>query len=263
VSAFLFYLFGAIAIAGALGMVANVRNTVAGAVSLVATMIALGAIYVLLEAYLIGVLQILVYAGAIVVVFLFVVMLLNLRQEEYGPSRIPGAKVWAALITGLVLVQFLRLLPGSFGRAAETPPGFGGYRAALHGLRAGLRGDLAPAAGGDAGRRGAGEAEDRLMVVPVDHVIALSAILFAIGVVGTITRRNLIVILMSIEVMLNAVNLALVGFSRQWADVAGQVFVLMVIVVAAAEVAVGLGIVIAIFRNRESVNVEDASLLRW
>jgi NADH-quinone oxidoreductase subunit K len=101
------------------------------------------------------------------------------------------------------------------------------------------------------------------MVVPVDHVIALSAILFAIGVVGAITRRNLIVILMSIEVMLNAVNLALVGFSRQWADVAGQVFVLMVIVVAAAEVAVGLGIVIAIFRNRESVNVEDASLLRW
>ena len=101
------------------------------------------------------------------------------------------------------------------------------------------------------------------MVVPVDHVVALSAILFAIGVVGAITRRNLIVILMSIEVMLNAVNLALVGFSRQWADLAGQVFVLMVIVVAAAEVAVGLGIVIAIFRNRESVNVEDASLLKW
>lgn len=127
-SAFLFYLFGAIAIAGALGMVANVRNTVAGAVSLVATMVALGAIYVLLEAYLIGVLQVLVYAGAIVVVFLFVVMLLNLRQEEYGPSRIPGAKVWAALISGLVLVQFLSLLPGSFGPAAEAPEGFGGYR---------------------------------------------------------------------------------------------------------------------------------------
>lgn len=101
------------------------------------------------------------------------------------------------------------------------------------------------------------------MVVPIDHVVALSAILFAIGVVGAITRRNLIVILMSIEVMLNAVNLVLVGFSRQWADLAGQVFVLMVIVVAAAEVAVGLGIVIAIFRNRESVNVEDASLLKW
>jgi len=101
------------------------------------------------------------------------------------------------------------------------------------------------------------------MVVPLEHVIGLSAVLFAIGAVGAVTRRNLIVILMSIELMLNAVNLALVAFSRQWGDLAGQVFVLMVIVVAAAEVAVGLGIVIAIFRNRESVDVEDASLLKW
>lgn len=101
------------------------------------------------------------------------------------------------------------------------------------------------------------------MVVPLEHVIGLSAALFAIGAVGAVTRRNLIVILMSIEVMLNAVNLALVAFSRHWADLTGQVFVLMVIVVAAAEVAVGLGIVIAIFRNRESMDVEDASLLKW
>jgi NADH-quinone oxidoreductase subunit J len=129
VSAFLFYLFGAIAVVGALAMVGNVRNTVAGAISLVATMIALGGVYVLLEAYLIGVLQVLVYAGAIVVVFLFVVMLLNLREEHYGPSRIPGAKVWAGLVGGLVLVQLVLLLPGSFGPAAELPQGFGGYRA--------------------------------------------------------------------------------------------------------------------------------------
>ena len=97
----------------------------------------------------------------------------------------------------------------------------------------------------------------------IDHAIALSAILFAIGAVGAITRRNLIVVLMSIELMLNAVNLALVAFSRLWGNLDGQVFVLMVIVVAAAEVAVGLGIVISLFRNRESVNVEDVSLLKW
>jgi NADH-quinone oxidoreductase subunit K len=101
------------------------------------------------------------------------------------------------------------------------------------------------------------------MPVPIEHVIALSGLLFAIGAAGALARRNLIVILMSIELMLNAVNLALVAFSRQWGDVTGQIFVLMVIVVAAAEVTVGLGIVIAVFRNRESVNVEDASLLRW
>ncbi len=106
-------------------------------------------------------------------------------------------------------------------------------------------------------------------MIPMEHVIGLSALLFTIGVIGALTRRNLIVILMSIELMLNGVNLAFVGFNRIWAEVGGavavdgQVFALMVITVAAAEVAVGLGIVIALFRNRDSVNVEDVSLLRW
>ena len=86
---------------------------------------------------------------------------------------------------------------------------------------------------------------------------------------GVVTRRNLIVILMSIELMLNAVNLAFVGFNRLWpaarqgSELDGQVFVLMVITVAAAEVAVGLGIVISMFRNRDSVDIEDVSLLKW
>ena len=106
-------------------------------------------------------------------------------------------------------------------------------------------------------------------MIPTDHVIALSAVLFMIGVVGVATRRNLIVVLMSIELMLNAVNLAFVGFNRLWPGTAdapaldGQVFVLMVITVAAAEVAVGLGIVISLFRNRDSVDLEEASLLKW
>ena len=106
-------------------------------------------------------------------------------------------------------------------------------------------------------------------MVPLEHVIGLSALLFVIGVAGVAIRRNLIVVLMSIELMLNAVNLAFVGFNRLWPGTAdaprldGQVFVLMVITVAAAEVAVGLGIVISMFRNRDSVNLEDVSLLRW
>jgi NADH-quinone oxidoreductase subunit K len=106
-------------------------------------------------------------------------------------------------------------------------------------------------------------------VVPLEHVIALSTILFVIGVIGVATRRNLIVVLMSIELMLNAVNLAFVGFNRLHTGTAGapaldgQVFVLMVITVAAAEVAVGLGIVISMFRNRDSVNLEEVSLLKW
>ena len=106
-------------------------------------------------------------------------------------------------------------------------------------------------------------------MVPIEHALALSAVLLVIGGLGALTRRNLIVILMSIELMLNAVNLAFVGFNRVWPGQPGapaydgQIFVLMVITVAAAEVAVGLGIVISMFRNRDSVNVEDVSLLKW
>jgi NADH-quinone oxidoreductase subunit J len=127
VSALLFYVFGALAVAGALGMVLNVRNTVAGAMSLVLTMVALGGVYVLLEAYLIGVLQILVYAGAIVVLFLFVVMLLNLRGEQFGPERLAVGKVGGVIVAALLLAQLLWLVP-VFGPPAELRPGFGGYR---------------------------------------------------------------------------------------------------------------------------------------
>jgi len=123
-----FYVFAALAVIGALGMVLNTRNTVAAALSLVVTMISLGGVYVLLEAYLIGVLQILVYAGAIVVLFLFVVMLLNLRHDEFSPQRQLATKVVAGAIGLLVLVQFLQLLPGAFAAPAAVPEGFGGYR---------------------------------------------------------------------------------------------------------------------------------------
>jgi NADH-quinone oxidoreductase subunit J len=123
----LFFVFAALAVAGALGMVLNVRNTVAGAMSLVLTMVSLGGIYVLLEAYLVGVLQILVYAGAIVVLFLFVVMLLNLRGEQLGPERIRVAKVIGVVVAALVLLQMLWLVP-KLSAPAALPPDFGGYR---------------------------------------------------------------------------------------------------------------------------------------
>ena len=101
------------------------------------------------------------------------------------------------------------------------------------------------------------------MPIPPELVVGLSAILFGVGVVGALVRRNIIVILMSVELMLNAVNLALVAFSRMHGNGDGHVFVLLVITVAAAEVAVGLGIVISLFRNRDTVDVEDVSLLKW
>ena len=99
-------------------------------------------------------------------------------------------------------------------------------------------------------------------MIPLTWYLALSAVLFTIGVVGVITKRNAIQMFMSIELMLNAVNLTFVAFSSYFADVTGQLFVFIVMTVAAAEAAVGLGIIIAIFRNRESLDVDDASILR-
>ena len=91
----------------------------------------------------------------------------------------------------------------------------------------------------------------------------VAGLLFMIGVLGVLIRRNVIVMFMCIELMLNAANLSLIAFSRALGDLDGQIFVFMVITVAAVEVAVGLAIVISLVRNRDSVNIEDASLLKW
>lgn len=95
------------------------------------------------------------------------------------------------------------------------------------------------------------------------HYLALSLALFLIGCIGVITRRNVIVVLMSIELILNAVNINLVLFSRIFGDVSGQVFALFIIADAAAEAAIGLGIIIAFFRNRETVLTDEMDLLKW
>lgn len=94
-------------------------------------------------------------------------------------------------------------------------------------------------------------------------VLFLSAALFSIGVYGVLARRNAVLVLMSIELMLNAVNLNLVAFGQALHDITGQVFALFVITVAAAEVGIGLAIVILIYRNRETINVDEVNLLKW
>jgi NADH-quinone oxidoreductase subunit K len=96
-----------------------------------------------------------------------------------------------------------------------------------------------------------------------DHVLIVSAILFALGVVGVLLRRGAIVILMSIEIMLNAANLAFITFSRQFDHAEGQIYAFFVMTLAAAEAAVGLAIVIALFRLRESTDVDELNLMKW
>ncbi|HEV2882202.1 MAG TPA: NADH-quinone oxidoreductase subunit NuoK [Pyrinomonadaceae bacterium] len=98
--------------------------------------------------------------------------------------------------------------------------------------------------------------------VSLSWYLALSAVLFTIGVAGVIIKRNAIAMFMCIELMLNAVNLTFVAFSSYFRDVSGQLFVFIVMTVAAAEAAVGLGIILAVFRNRESLDVDDSSVLK-
>ncbi len=124
----LFYVFAALAVVFAVAMVLNVRNTVSAALSLVVSMIALAGIYVLLEAHLIGVVQIMVYAGAIVVLFMFVVMLLNLRQEAFPPIRQPLLKAAGVAVGMWALLRFLQGMGEHLPEMRELPEGFGGYR---------------------------------------------------------------------------------------------------------------------------------------
>ncbi len=100
-------------------------------------------------------------------------------------------------------------------------------------------------------------------MVPLEYYLVLSGVIFAIGVLGVLTSRNLIVIFMSIEIMLNAGNLAFIAFSRSLVDVSGHIFVFIVFAVAAAEAAVGLAIIIAVFRNRETINADEFNIMRW
>jgi NADH-quinone oxidoreductase subunit K len=100
------------------------------------------------------------------------------------------------------------------------------------------------------------------MNVPTNYVVALSAVLFTIGVVGVLIRRNAILAFMSVELMLNAANLAFIAYARALQDMSGQVFVFFVIAVAAAEVAVGLALIVAIFKTKHSIDVDELSALK-
>lgn len=100
-------------------------------------------------------------------------------------------------------------------------------------------------------------------MISLSYYLTLSAILFTVGVIGVLTRRNAIIVFMSIELMLNSVNLSLVAFSSFLGDATGQILVFFVIAVAAAEAAVGLAIVIALFRNKQTINIDEINIMKW
>lgn len=102
-----------------------------------------------------------------------------------------------------------------------------------------------------------------MLTIPLEYYLSVSAVLFVIGMVGVLTRRNAIIIFMSIEMMLNAVNLTLVSFSAYLGDITGQIFVFFVMTVAAAEAAIGLAIILALFRNKQTIYVDEVNIMKW
>jgi NADH-quinone oxidoreductase subunit K len=100
-------------------------------------------------------------------------------------------------------------------------------------------------------------------MISLEYFLILSVILFSIGVIGVLIRRNAIIIFMSIELMLNSINLSLVSFSSFMGDSQGQILVFFVMAVAAAEAAIGLAIIIALFRNKETINIDEINILKW
>jgi NADH-quinone oxidoreductase subunit K len=230
----LFYLFSAGAVLAS-AFVIGQRNPMHSVLLLVLSFAMISGLYVLLDAPFIAVTQIIVYAGALMVLFIFVVMLLKAPTEN---------GCWRGCCAGC----------GELGTGHRTR--------VVSRLRLCLRGDVSPHSRGARRRRVPGPSRGRTLI-PLGHYLIVSAFLFAIGTAGVFLRRNLITMLLSIEIMLNAVNLTFVAFGRFRGDVDGQIITFFVMTVAAAEAAVGLAIVIALFRHRESLNPDAFRALKW
>ena len=275
---------------------------------LIAAFFSAAGLFVLLGAEFLAMLLVVVYVGAVAVLFLFVVMMLDVdfAQLRQGFARyMPlGGLIAGGLAIEMIIVSTTVATKGA-ARLNDAPMARGagarqrlqhrGDRArALHELRLLLPGGRHGAAGGDdRGHRadaapqarreapdhhgpGAAHAEDRhahglaqarrrdrRMTIGLAHYLAVAAILFTIGVFGIfVNRKNIIVILMSVELILLAVNINLVAFSAYLGNVTGQIFAMFVLTVAAAEAAVGLAILVTFFRNRGDIAVDDASMMK-
>ena len=267
---------GAACLAGGLGVVLS-SNPVHSALMLILTLFSVAVLFVAQEAHFLAAVQVIVYAGAIVVLFLFVIMLLGVdRFEDIRKERLKGQRPLAAVAGLAVLAAVLVLARTEWVSGAKSVAGSAGDPAdnvgdpgpvALHPLPAGLRGHLGPARHRRRRRRRARpppprQGQDERVRVPGAWYLALAAALFCIGAVGLLIRRNVLVMFMCVELMLNAVNLTFVTFARMLDDIGGQSAVFFVLVVAAAEVVVGLGIIVSIFRRRTDATADDLSVLK-
>jgi NADH-quinone oxidoreductase subunit K len=235
-------------------------------------MFLLSLFFVGLDAQLVAILQLIVYAGAIVVLFLFIIMLLNLQAQDraMGARRSSRRRSPAAACSRPR--RHRRSRAATRGRRRAGPASARRRRSpsALHAYLVPVRADVDPPPRRDR-RRDRARRGRSAMPTPLSWYLGLSAVLFAIGVAGVLVRRNVIVIFMAIELMLNAVNLTFVALARSLGSIGGQVVVFFVMTVAAAEAAVGLAIILAMIPQprddeRDELATLDGdrdALLRW
>jgi NADH:ubiquinone oxidoreductase subunit 6 (subunit J)/NADH:ubiquinone oxidoreductase subunit K len=299
-----FYAFAAIAIASGV-MVVSSRNPVHSVLFLILAFFSAAGLFVLMGAEFLAMILVVVYVGAVAVLFLFVVMMLDIDFAELRQGFLTYLPI--GLVIGIILLVELALVFGAWivSPLAEVRPARPRPRRAasptpmpwprsLHELHLSLRArGLRPAGGNGGGdradappSRGGAPPVDRpadgapgrriprdqeraerqrgiLMTIGLAHYLTVAAILFTLGIFGIfLNRKNVIIILMSIELMLLAVNINLVAFSTNLGDLVGQVFAMFVLTVAAAEAAIGLAILVVYFRNRGSIAVEDINMMK-
>src|SRR3974377_26451 len=224
VAAFFFYLFACICVASAVMVIAS-RNPVHSVLWVMLAFVNAAGLFMMLGAEFLALILIVVYVGAVAVLFLFVIMMLDIDVTEITHGMLQYLP-FGLLIGGIVLVELL-LVIGSWT--------IGGG----HGDRPG------------ADRAGTGE---QSMIIGLGHYLTVGALLFTLGIAGIfLNRKNVIIILMSIELILLAVNINLVAFSSFLGDIVGQVYALFVLTVAASEAAIGLAILVVFYSNRRLV----------
>ena len=302
-SSVLFFIAATGVISGAVGVVV-LRNPFYSVLALVGHLISLAVLFLLLRAEFVAAVQVVVYAGAVMVLYVFVVAYVGGESETIGERLRPppggpaaaGLRLGGAVLAGALLVELLIALLGTGLKAVDgngagynpghAPMGLPLHRpAAADPIPAGVRDRLLPtadrrcrrggrsgttarAAWASAGRprrwtccgrraRDDGRGSREAPAMTIGWYLAVSAIVFTLGAVGVMTRRNPLVVLLCLELMLNAANLALVAFSRMWGNGDGQILALIVMTVAACEVTIGLGMIVAIYRRRLPIDVDE------
>ena len=268
--AVIFYVFAVITV-GASAIVVLARSLIYSAFALLFAFFGVAGLYVLLGADFLAATQLLIYVGGILVLLLFGVMLTHKLYDLDLKSEV------TQFLPGLI-VSARHLRPArphrdsdAVGHRHRPPPGGDDrrHRPAVHEqLPAPLRGRLRAAPGRAHGRGHDRAAPERRVsgedpMISLQHYLVVSAALFALGILGVLTRRNAVNVLMGVELILNSANLNLVAFSRYGTgNLQGQLFAVFVIVIAAAEVAVALAIVLTLYRLRRTPNLDEADFLR-